>query len=70
MTKFDILKQCSVEGLNVRLPDIRLERKLYQSVKKILELIEVWDADNFLNRWINRATLSSQKEGEYLSIMS
>jgi phospholipid N-methyltransferase len=42
MTKQEILKQCSVEFLNgfiIRLPDIQLERKLYQEVAKALTLI-------------------------------
>lgn len=39
MTKEDILKKCTVEGLVVKLPPITLDRKLYLEVAKSLELI-------------------------------
>lgn len=42
MTKQEILQQCSVDlsnGFLIRLPDIQLERKLYQEVAKSLTLI-------------------------------
>jgi phospholipid N-methyltransferase len=39
MTKEDVLKQCRVEGLVVKLPEGQLERKLYQDVAKALQLI-------------------------------
>ena len=39
MTKEEVLQQCTVEGLIVKLPPIQLERKLYQEVAKSLELI-------------------------------
>lgn len=35
----DILQQCTVDGLLIRLPAIQLDRKLYQEVAKQLELI-------------------------------
>lgn len=35
----DILKQCLVDGFKVQLPKITLDRKLYQSVAKELNLI-------------------------------
>lgn len=38
-TKEEILKNCTVEGLIVKLPNVQLERKLYQEVAKSLELI-------------------------------
>ncbi len=38
-TKEDVLKNCTVEGLVVKLPSVQLERKLYQEVAKSLELI-------------------------------
>ena len=38
-TKEEILKQCTVEGLVVKLPAGQLDRKLYQDVAKALELI-------------------------------
>lgn len=37
--KEDILKQCTIDGLLVKLPDVQLERKLYSEVSKALELI-------------------------------
>jgi len=39
MTKEDVLQQCTIEGMVVKLPKIQLERKLYQDVAKSLELI-------------------------------
>lgn len=39
MTEVDILKECRVEGNNVFLPEIDLDRKLYLQVSKRLELI-------------------------------
>ena len=39
MSTQEILKQCTVEGNVVRLPDFQLDRKLYLDVKKSLELI-------------------------------
>jgi len=39
MTTQEILKQCTVEGNNVKLPDVQLDRDLYLDVKKSLELI-------------------------------
>jgi len=39
MTKEQVLQQCTVDGLVVKLPDTQLERKLYQEVAKALELI-------------------------------
>jgi hypothetical protein len=39
MNKEEILQQCVVEGLVVKLPDVKLDRKLYQEVAKALELI-------------------------------
>lgn len=39
MTKEDVLKQCKVNGLNVYLPDMQLDRKLYLEIAKALELI-------------------------------
>jgi hypothetical protein len=36
MTKTEILKQCTVEGNIVKLPDTVLERKLYTDVAKII----------------------------------
>lgn len=35
----DILQQCTVDGLLIRLPAVQLDRKLYQEVAKQLELI-------------------------------
>src|SRR5210317_1704180 len=37
MTKQDVLDQCRVEGNNVFLPDIQLERPLYVEVDKALK---------------------------------
>lgn len=39
MEKQEVLQQCTVEGNTVKLPNIQLERKLYQDVAKSLELI-------------------------------
>lgn len=39
MTKEDVLIQCIVDGNVVKLPNIQLERKLYQDVAKSLNLI-------------------------------
>lgn len=39
MEKKEILKQCTIEGFVVKLPDVQLERKVYQEVAKSLELI-------------------------------
>ena len=39
MTKQDVLQQCVVEGINVKLPDVQLDRKLYMDVAKSLNLI-------------------------------
>jgi hypothetical protein len=38
-TKEEVLQNCKVEGMIVKLPDTQLERKLYQEVAKALELI-------------------------------
>jgi hypothetical protein len=38
-TKEEVLKNCIVDGLVVRLPNVQLDRKLYQEVSKSLELI-------------------------------
>lgn len=38
-TKQDILEACTVDGMNVKLPDVQLERNLYKDVAKALELI-------------------------------
>ena len=38
-TKEEILQECTVDGLIVRLPEGQLDRKLYQEVAKSLELI-------------------------------
>lgn len=39
MDKQEVLQQCTIDGLVVRLPDLQLDRKLYQEVSKSLELI-------------------------------
>lgn len=39
MTKEEVLKQCVVEGMVVKLPDVNLDRKLYMEVAKNLEII-------------------------------
>ena len=39
MTKEEVLQNCTVEGLVVKLPAEQLDRKLYQDVAKALELI-------------------------------
>jgi hypothetical protein len=39
MDKTEVLKNCTVEGNVVKLPNCQLERKLYQEVAKALELI-------------------------------
>ncbi len=39
MTKEDVLKDCVIEGNIVKLPDVQLDRKLYQEVAKAIELI-------------------------------
>ena len=39
MTKQEVLQQCTVDGNVVKLPNIQLDRKLYQDVAKALELI-------------------------------
>lgn len=39
MTKEEVLKECVVEGLVVKLPNITLDRKLYMEVAKSLEII-------------------------------
>jgi len=38
-TKEEVLKNCKVEGVVVKLPNIQLERNVYQEVAKSLELI-------------------------------
>jgi hypothetical protein len=38
-TKEEVLQNCKIEGLVVKLPPVQLERKLYQEVAKALELI-------------------------------
>jgi hypothetical protein len=38
-TKTEVLQNCIVEGLVVKLPSVQLDRKLYQEVAKALELI-------------------------------
>lgn len=43
MKKEDVLSQCRVEGVVIKLPDIQLDRSLYVQVKKSLEQIGgVW----------------------------
>jgi phospholipid N-methyltransferase len=39
MNTQEILKECTIDGLVIRLPDIKLDRKEYLDVKKSLELI-------------------------------
>lgn len=39
MTKEDVLKDCTVSGNVVSLPDVKLDRKIYLEVSKSLELI-------------------------------
>lgn len=39
MTKEEVLNQCVVNGLVVMLPDVQLDRKVYQELAKSLELI-------------------------------
>lgn len=39
MTTQEVLQQCTVEGMVVKLPDIKLDRKEYTDVKRSLELI-------------------------------
>ena len=39
MTVIDVLKQCTVDGLVIRLPDYQLDRKIYTEVAGKLELI-------------------------------
>lgn len=38
-TKEEVLQACTIEGLVVKLPNVQLDRKLYQEVAKSLELI-------------------------------
>ncbi|HAH24894.1 MAG TPA: hypothetical protein DCL77_14265 [Prolixibacteraceae bacterium] len=38
-TKQEVLQACQIEGTIIRLPNVQLERKLYQEVAKALELI-------------------------------
>jgi hypothetical protein len=38
-TKEQVLQACTIEGLVVKLPNVQLDRKLYQEVAKSLELI-------------------------------
>jgi hypothetical protein len=38
-TKEEVLQNCTVDGMIVKLPNIQLDRKLYQEVAKSLELI-------------------------------
>ena len=38
-TKEQVLQNCTIEGNIVKLPNIQLDRKLYQEVAKSLELI-------------------------------
>lgn len=47
MDKMEVLDQCVVDGLVVKLPDIKLDRKVYLDVAKVLELIGGrWDRKN------------------------
>ncbi len=39
MEKQEVLKKCTVEGTVIKLPNIQLDRKIYEEVKKSLELI-------------------------------
>lgn len=39
MTKEEVLKGCTIQGMIVKLPDVQLDRKLYQDVAKSLNLI-------------------------------
>ncbi len=39
MTKEEVLQQCTVEGVKVKLPDVKLDRKEYLEVNKALQLI-------------------------------
>ena len=38
-TKEQVLQNCTVEGMVIKLPNVKLDRKLYQDVAKSLELI-------------------------------
>ena len=38
-TKEQVLQNCTVEGTVIKLPNVQLDRKLYQEVAKALELI-------------------------------
>jgi len=39
ITKEEVLQNCTVEGTTVKLPNVQLDRKIYQEVAKALELI-------------------------------
>jgi len=39
MEKQEVLKNCTIEGNVVKLPDVKLDRKVYQEVAKSIELI-------------------------------
>ena len=39
MTKEEVLQNCTVDGNVVKLPNVKLDRKLYLEVSKSLELI-------------------------------
>ena len=39
MTKEEVLKQCTIEGMVVKLPNTQLDRKVYQEVNKAIQLI-------------------------------
>jgi protein-L-isoaspartate O-methyltransferase len=45
-----ILSRCRVEGMNVRLPDERLDRKLYQKVDEVLRALG--------GRWVGKKTMA------------
>ena len=80
MEVIDILKQCTIDGLTIRLPDHQLERNIYSEVAKKLELIGgKWkggktkgflfkeDPTDYLQKLCNGASVNLKKEFQFFA---
>ena len=81
-TKEQVLQNCTVEGTLVKLPNVQLDRKLYQEVAKSLELIGgKWkggkvfgfvfatDPTDLLNQISNGEKRNLKKEFQFLQLL-
>jgi len=70
MTKQDVLKQCTIEGNIVRLPNIKLDRKLYLEVSTALGGIAAGGIGGTWNRQLKGFVFEKGYEDELASLMA